>query len=228
MPHPPSLGQRLLAEVVGTMLLVVIGCGSVIANTISDGALGLVGVALTWGLLVTGLALGAGSTSGAHFNPAVTIALAVLRKIESRAVLPYIVAQVLGAAIGAAILAAIFGDKVALGVTQPAAALGITTGKAFAIEVILTAVLMFAITGAALSDAPAPSAPIMIGGVVACCVLMGGPLTACSMNPARSFGPALLAGNWTLQWLYWLAPITGALLAAGVAILFRGRSAVTA
>jgi MIP family channel proteins len=228
MTHPPSLGQRLLAEVVGTMLLVIIGCGSVIANSLSNGALGLVGVALTWGLLVTGLVLGGGSISGAHYNPAVTIGLAVLGKIESRAVLPYIGAQVLGAVIGAAVLSALFGDKVGLSVTQPAAALGITTVKALAIEMILTAMLMLAVSGAALSDAPAPSAPIMIGGVVAACVLMGGPLTACSINPARSFGPALVAGNWTMQWLYWVAPIAGAVLAALTAKAFRGRMLATA
>ncbi len=205
-----SLLRRSGAEFIGTYGLVTAGCGAIMVNA-QTGALTHVGIALTFGLIITVMIAATGHISGAHFNPAVTIAFAVTRHFPWREVVYYVAAQVLGAVLGALTLRLLIGDVAALGATIP-------TGevlKAFGIEVLLSAVLMFVIISVA-TDTKAIGAPaaLAIGFTVALDALWGGPLTGASMNPARSFGPALIAGQWDYHWVYWLAPITGALAGA--------------
>jgi MIP family channel proteins len=182
------------------------------------GSLTHVGVALAFGLIITVMIAATGHISGAHFNPAVTTAFAVTRHFPWREVPVYVASQVLGAALGALTLRLLFGNVAQLGVTLPAGSIG----QSFGLEILLTALLMFVIISVA-TDRKAISAPaaLAIGFTVAMDALWGGPISGASMNPARSFGPALVAGVWTDQWLYWLAPLIGASLGAVAYQLIR-------
>lgn len=202
--------RRSGAEFIGTYSLVTAGCGAIMVNA-QTGALTHVGIALTFGLIVTVMIAAIGHISGAHFNPAVTIAFAMTRHFPWREVMYYIVAQAAGAVLGALTLRVLIGDIAALGTTIPSG----SVLQAFGIEVLLTAVLMFVIISVA-TDTKAIGTPaaLAIGFTVALDALWGGPLTGASMNPARSFGPALIAGQWEYHWLYWLAPIIGAVVGA--------------
>jgi aquaporin NIP len=207
-----SLLRRAGAELIGTYALVTAGCGAIIVDA-TTGALTHVGVALTFGLIIMVMVAAAGHLSGAHFNPAVTLAFAVTRHFPWRDVLAYIAGQLIGAVLGALTLQALFGNIANLGAILP-------TGSAvqsFGIEILLTAVLMFVITAVATdSRAAGQLAALAIGATVALDALWGGPISGASMNPARSFGPALLAGVWRDQWVYWLGPVIGAVLGAAV------------
>jgi MIP family channel proteins len=202
----------------GTFALVTGGCGAIVVNH-ATGALGHVGVAASFGLVIMVMIAAVGHLSGAHFNPAVTVAFALTRHFPWRDVPAYIVGQLAGAAGGALVLRLWFGMEGALGVTLP-------TGGALrglGIEVLLTAVLMFVITAVATDTrAVGQLAAIAIGGTVALDALWGGPITGASMNPARSFGPALVAGVWGDQWIYWVGPLVGAALGAGLYQGLRG------
>ncbi|MEO7964994.1 MAG: aquaporin [Gemmatimonadaceae bacterium] len=207
------LPRRLVAEVVGTALLVSMGTGSVMTNAIAQGALGLVGVALTWGFLVTAIIAFVGGISGAHINPAVTIALTAAGKFPVREAPSYVAAQCGGAALGSMIVLATLGNVANLGATLPS----VGTGAAFGVEFLLSFVLMATVLGATSDDRwGGGGAAVVIGMAVALDVFVGGPLTGASMNPARSFGPALIGGRWDSQLLYWVAPIAGMLAAAFV------------
>jgi MIP family channel proteins len=175
------------------------------------GALTHVGIALTFGLIITVMIAATGHISGAHFNPAVTIAFALTRHFPWREVVYYVVAQISGAALGALTLRFLLGDAAGLGMTLPSGSIW----QSFGLEVVLTAVLMFVIISVA-TDTKAEGAPaaIAIGFTVALDALWGGPISGASMNPARSFGPALIAGQWEHHWLYWAAPIIGAAVGA--------------
>lgn len=205
-----SLWRRSAAECAGAFALVTGGCGAIVVNQ-ATGALGHVGVAASFGLVIMVMIAAVGHLSGAHFNPAVTVAFAVTRHFPWREVPLYVVGQLLGAVGGALVLRALFGPEAGLGVTVP-------TGsplRALGMEVLLTAVLMFVITSVATDTrAVGQLAAIAIGGTVALDALWGGPITGASMNPARSLGPALVAGVWRDQWIYWLAPLVGASLGA--------------
>jgi aquaporin NIP len=205
-----GLLRRSGAEFIGTFGLVTAGCGAIMVNT-QTGALGHVGIALTFGLIITVMIAATGHISGAHFNPAVTIAFAVTRHFPWREVIYYIVAQCLGAVLGALTLRLLIGDVAALGATLPSG----RVEQSFGLEVLLSAVLMFVIISVA-TDTKALGAPaaLAIGFTVALDALWGGPISGASMNPARSFGPAMIAGIWTDQWIYWIAPILGAVLGA--------------
>lgn len=207
-----ELIRRSVAEFIGTYALVTAGCGAIMVNAQTD-ALTHVGIALTFGLIITVMIAATGHISGAHFNPAVTIAFAVTRHFPWREVIYYVVAQVLGAVLGAITLRSLFGDIALIGATIP-------TGSAlqsFSLEVLLTAVLMFVIISVA-TDTRAVGTPaaLAIGFTVALDAMWGGPISGASMNPARSFGPALIAGVWDAQWIYWLAPVLGAIIGAVV------------
>lgn len=220
MPDTPPLTRRLVAEALGTALLVLVGTGCVMTNTIAPGALGLTGIALTWGFLVTALIATIGGISGAHINPAVTIALAVAGRHPVREVAPYILVQCAGASLGSFVLLATLGNVATLGATIPT----IPVGPALAVEFWMSFVLMATVVGATSDERwGGGGAAVVIGMAVALDVLMGGPLTGASMNPARSFGPALVGGRWGAQWIYWVAPIAGMSAAVPVLRWLRGR-----
>lgn len=220
MSDTPPLSRRLVAEALGTALLVLVGTGCVMTNTIAPGALGLTGIALTWGFLVTALIATIGGISGAHINPAVTVALAVAGRHPVREVAPYILVQCAGASLGSLVLLATLGDVATLGATIPT----ISVAPALAVEFWLSFVLMATVVGATGDERwGGGGAAVVIGMAVALDVLMGGPLTGASMNPARSFGPALVGGRWGAQWIYWVAPIAGMSAAVPVLRWLRGR-----
>ena len=208
MNGPPDLLRRALMEAIGTFALVFAGCGAIIADAERDGALGTVGIALVFGLIIMVMIYAGGHLSGAHYNPAVTVAFALARHFPAREAAAYIGAQVAGATLAALLLLAAWPDDPAnLGATVPS----VGTGTALLYEVVLTAFLMFVITAVATDTrAVGAAAAIAIGGTVALDALFGGPITGASMNPARSFGPALASGEWSDLWVYVVAPLVGA------------------
>lgn len=203
--------KESMTEAVGTFLLVFFGCGAIVINESSGGTLGLLGVALAFGLLVMTIVLAIGHISGAHINPAVTIAFACTKKFPWKHVPPYVVAQILGAIVGALVLKCTLASGDSLGMTLPSESLG----QAFFLEVILTAFLMFVVTSVA-TDARAQTefAALAIGATIVIDIFVGGLATGASMNPARSLGPALVAMNFDGLWLYVTAPIIGAIVGA--------------
>jgi aquaporin NIP len=207
-----GLGRRALAEGIATFALVFAGCGAIVAEAHYGQPLGAVGVALTFGLVIMVMVYATGHLSGAHINPAVTIAFTVTRHFPARDAIAYIAGQLTGAIAAALALLAIWpGQPGDLGATLP----HVGAGSALVYEVILTAFLMFVIMAVATDTrAVGAAAAIAIGGTVALDALFGGPVTGASMNPARSLGPALAAGRWQDIWIYLVGPVAGALLGA--------------
>jgi MIP family channel proteins len=216
----PDLGRRAAAEALAAFALVFAGCGAIVADAQYDGALGAVGVSLVFGLIIMVMVYATGHLSGAHINPAVTVAFTLSRHFPARDAAAYVAAQLVGATLGALVLLAVWPDQPAnLGATVPS----VGAGTAFVYELLLTAFLMFVIMAVATDTrAVGAAAAIAIGGTVGLDALFGGPVTGASMNPARSFGPALAAGEWTNFWLYVLAPLVGAALGAFAYQLVRG------
>ena len=212
MPERPGLLRRSVAEGFAAFALVFAGCGAVVTNATHRGALGSVGVSLVFGLVIMVMIYATGHLSGAHINPAVTIAFTITRHFPGRDAVAYICAQLVGATAGASLLLAVWSSKPAsLGATVPSVA----TGTALLYEVVLTAFLMFVIIAVATDTrAVGAAAAIAIGGTVGLDALFGGPITGASMNPARSFGPALASGTWTDFWIYVVGPIAGAAIGA--------------
>ena len=215
----PTLGRRAAAEALAAFALVFAGCGAIVADARYDGALGTVGIALVFGLIIMVMVYATGHLSGAHINPAVTVAFTVTRHFPGRDAVAYIAAQSLGATAGALLLLAVWTDKPAsLGATLPT----VGTGSALVYEIVLTAFLMFVIMAVATDTrAVGAAAAIAIGGTVGLDALFGGPVTGASMNPARSLGPAVAAGEWTDAWIYLVGPMLGAAVGA-FAYLVRG------
>lgn len=212
-----NAARRAGAEAVGTYALVTAGCGAIMVDAVT-GALTHVGVALTFGLIIMAMIAAAGHLSGAHFNPAVTVAFAVTRHFPWREVPLYIGSQVLGAIGGGLTLRLLFGPVANLGATLPRE----SAEQALGVELLLSAVLMFVITAVATDTrAVGQLAALAIGGTVALDALWGGPISGASMNPARSLGPALVAGIWQDQWIYWVGPLVGASLGAGLYQVLR-------
>jgi aquaporin NIP len=205
-----SLWRRVGAEGIGAYALVVAGCGAIMVNS-QTGALTHVGVALTFGLVIMVMIAATGHISGAHFNPAVTVAFALTRHFPWAEVPVYIGGQLAGAVAAAFTLLGLFGPVAQLGATLPAG----SVWQSFGLEVVLTAFLMFVVMAVATDTrAVGQLAALAIGGTVALDALFGGPISGASMNPARSLGPALVAGFWTHQWVYLVAPLIGASLGA--------------
>jgi aquaporin NIP len=216
----PDLARRALAEALAAFALVFAGCGAVIANTVHAGALGGIGVSATFGLVIMAMIYATGHLSGAHINPAVTIAFALTRHFPLRDALAYVAAQLAGATAGAlGLLAAWPGKPAHLGATLPS----VGAGTALLYEVLLTAFLMFVIVAVATDTrAVGAAAALAIGGTVGLDALFGGPITGASMNPARSLGPALASGTWHDFWIYVAGPVLGAALGALAYQLVRG------
>jgi aquaporin NIP len=223
MTRRPDLPRRALAEAFAAFALVFSGCGAIVADTRYHGALGAVGIAIVFGLIIMVMVYATGHLSGAHINPAVTIAFTLTRHFPARDAVAYVGAQVAGATAGALVLLAVWTGKSAhLGATLPSVAVG----SAVVYELVLTAFLMFVIMAVATDTrAVGAAAAIAIGGTVGLDALFGGPVTGASMNPARSLGPALVAGEWRDLWIYLVGPIMGAALGAFAYQLVRGEHA---
>ncbi len=220
MDRTLPLGRRAAAEGVATFALVFAGCGAIIANHKYGGALGVVGISLVFGLVIMVMVYATGHLSGAHINPAVTVAFTLTRHFPAREAVAYLAAQTAGATAAALVLLGVWTDKPAhLGATIPTVAVG----SAFLYEAILTALLMFVIMAVATDTrAVGAAAAIAIGGVIGLDALLGGPVTGASMNPARSFGPALVSGEWQDFWVYVGGPIVGGAVGAFAYQLVRG------
>jgi len=202
--------KKYIAEFIGTFTLVFCGCGAIVTNEFSQGIVTHSGIALTFGLVVMSLIYAFGEISGAHFNPAVTLAFTYAKKFPLKEVPKYILAQCIGAIIAAALLLVLFPDNEFLGTTLPK----IDVWRVFLFEIILTFFLMLVIINVSTgSKESGIMAGIAIGGVVWLEAQFAGPITGASMNPARSIGPALVSGHLEYLWLYILAPIIGAILA---------------
>jgi MIP family channel proteins len=200
-----------IAEAIGTFILIFAGTGAVMVNRISDGALTHLGISFVFGAVVAALIYALGHISGAHFNPAVTLAFWSSGFFPGRQVLSYIVAQVVGAIAASTTLRLSLGTIANLGATLP---LQDNWLQALILETILTFILMFVILGSGLDRrAPIGFAGLAIGLTVGLEAAFMGPITGASMNPARSLGPALVGGIWQHHWLYWIAPILGSQLA---------------
>lgn len=217
----PDLTRRALAEALAAFALVFAGCGAIVANTVHAGALGGIGVSATFGLIIMAMIYATGHLSGAHINPAVTIAFTLTRHFPLRDAVAYVAAQLAGATAGAFVLLAAWSGKPAhLGATVPS----VGAGTALLYEAILTAFLMFVIIAVATDTrAVGAAAALAIGGTVGLDALFGGPITGASMNPARSFGPELVLWRFDQLWIYWVGPLVGAALAVGIAWILRGR-----
>lgn len=206
-----TYSRELLAESIGTFTLVFAGTGAIIVDRLTQGAVTHLGISFVFGAVVTALIYALGHISGAHFNPAVTLAFWSSGFFPKNRVLPYALAQVLGAAIASEMLFLSFGSVAHLGATLPYQD---NWQQSFILETILTFILMLVILGSGLDRrAPIGFAGIAIGltvGLEAACM---GSITGASMNPARSFAPALISWTWQHHWLYWIAPILGAQLA---------------
>jgi glycerol uptake facilitator protein len=225
----PDLGRRLVAETIGTTLLVVFGAGSVVAAlTLGNGELNYAGlgmIALAFGLVVAIVIYAFGTTSGAHINPAVSFSLALRGRFPWPEVPPYVVAQLLGAVVGGLLIVAVFGkaDAVRAGVGLTKLGDGVSHGSGFVAEVLGTFLLVGTIMALAVDRrAPAGWAGLMIGLAVTCEILLVGPVSGGSVNPARTFGPYLISeifgGStpWGQLWVYWAGPLVGGGLAAVV------------
>lgn len=214
VPNPRTPALRLLrdatAEAVGTFALVFAGCGAMIVAAKTP-AMTHPAVAATFGLVIMVMVYAIGHISGAHFNPAVTVAFAMSGCFSWRVVPAYIAAQVVAALVASATLATLFGDVANLGATSPTGAVG----ASFALEVVLTFFLMFVIMSVATDGRAVSSmSGCAIGGTVALCALFGGPVSGASMNPARSLGPAVVSGALEHVWIYVVAPVVGAVAGA--------------
>jgi MIP family channel proteins len=220
-----KLSTSLLAEFIGTFALIFIGAG---AGALGVG--GLVGVALAHGFVIVGFAYAYGHISGTHINPAVTIGVWTAGKIETVRALSYIAVQLLGGVVGAFALAHVLGGiQTGLGATtlnhalQVGAAGGVTINVTPAMGAVLEAILTFflvnAVMNAGISGKATIPGGLAIGLTLAFCILMGGPLTGASLNPARTFGPAVVTNNFADLWVYFVGPIAGAVVAG---LLYRG------
>ena len=212
--------QRYISEFIGTFALVFCGSGAVIMNDVSGGTVTHVGIAITFGLIVMAMIYSIGEISGAHINPAVTIAFWASGRFDKKDVLPYITAQMIGALLASSVLYLLFPLHETQGATLPFG----SAMQSFILEVILTFILMFVIIKVSTgSKETGTMAGIAIGGVVGLEAMFAGPITGASMNPARSIAPAIFSGNFEHLWLYIAAPIIGALLAIVACRAIKGK-----
>ena len=207
------------AEAVGTFALIFVGAGSIVADSYSGGAVGLVGIALAHGLVLAVMVSATMNISGGHINPAVTFGFLVTGRIGAGDALGYWIGQFAGAVLAAASLLAAFPavDAAATGLGTPVPTVGVTPAAGILVEGILTFFLMFVIFGTAVDpNRPKGLGGFAIGLTLGLAVLVGGPVTGASLNPARTFGPAIVSGTWTGHAIYWVGPLLGATAAAFV------------
>ena len=219
-----ELSKRLAAELVGTFWLVLGGCGSaVLAAAFPNVGIGLLGVSLAFGLTVLTMAYAIGHISGCHLNPAVSVGLMVGGRFKGSELIPYVIAQVLGAIVAAAVLYFIASGKAGFDLASGLASNGYadhspgnySAASGFVTEVVMTFMFLLIILGATDKRVPAGFAPIAIGLALTLIHLISIPVTNTSVNPARSTGPALIVGGWAVAqlWMFWVAPLIGAALA---------------
>ncbi|OZM58110.1 aquaporin [Lottiidibacillus patelloidae] len=214
--------RKLLAEFIGTYFLVFAGTGAIIVNELT-GLITHVGIALTFGLIVTVLIYSFGHVSGAHFNPAVTIGFLCMKQISMKKSIYYILVQIIGAICASLTLKLLFPSNKLLGTTLPT----YSWQQSFLLEIILTFLLMTVIFNSAVSaKAVKPLAGIAIGATVGLEAMFAGPITGASMNPARSLGPALVSQHLSHLWIYVVATIIGAILAAVIYKILKDNNEV--
>jgi aquaporin NIP len=202
--------KKVVAEFFGTFALVFAGTGAITINDVSGGTITHVGIALTFGLVVLAMIYALGDVSGAHLNPAVSIGFWISGRFPIASLLPYIGAQLSGAVVASAILRVLFPQHATLGTTFPAG----TEWQSFLLEVILTFILMLVILNVSTgAKEKGITAGIAVGAVIALEAMFAGPICGASMNPARSFAPALVTFKLASLWIYLLAPVLGAVLA---------------
>jgi aquaporin Z len=218
---PRQEWRRLFAEILGTFFLVLVGAGGGVVDAVSNGAIGRGAAVTAPGLMVMAIILFMGTVSGAHLNPAVTLGFAVRGDFPWRRVPGYIVAELLGSTLAVLLLAAMFGKVGSLGATEPGP--GISDGQAMLMELILTVGLFSVILGtASRSQNLGPLSALAVGAYIVLAGLWSSPISGASMNPARSFGPDLVLGNFDHYWVYVVGPILGAAIAVGFAFILRG------
>ena len=199
--------KKLAAEFIGTFSIVFAGTGAIVIDETTGGAVTHVGVALTFGLIVLAMIYTVGDISGAHLNPAVSLGFFAARRFPLRQAIPYIASQCGGALAASGMLRLLFPQNEMLGTTDPAG----SAIQSFVLELILTAILMFAILSVSTGGAEKGiTAGIVVGAVIGLEAMFAGPICGASMNPARSLGPAVVSGHFTYLWIYLLAPAIGA------------------
>ena len=201
--------KKYLAEFIGTFILVFCGTGVVIVDQLYNAGLGLLGISILWGLVVIALIYVFGPISGTHINPAVTVAVAIKQGMPKKDILFYILAQILGATLGSIALYFLFPEHKSLGTTTPSG----SHLQSFLMELILTFILMLTILGATAKKENESIAGIIIGMVLIGIIMVGGPVSCASFNPARTLGPAIVSGVYDGLWIYLTAPIAGTVLA---------------
>jgi len=203
--------KKYWAELLGTYILVFVGAGAIVIDSVTGGGVSHLGIGLTFGLVVMAMIYTIGDVSGAHINPAVTIAFAVAKRFPKSEIFPYVSFQIIGAILASATLYFLFPGSVTMGQTLP---LNDNWLQSFVLELILTFILMFVILNVSTgAKEKGITAALAIGGVVAFEATFAGPICGASMNPARSIGPALFSGDLTHLWLYIVATTLGAVLA---------------
>lgn len=214
--------NKYLSELLGTFALVFCGTGAIVIDQQSDGAVTHVGIAITFGLIVMAMIYSLGDISGAHMNPAVTVAFTIAKRFPVKQVLPYVISQLLGALLASAALKYLFPSNETLGATLPAG----TEMQSFILEFILTFFLMLVIINVAPgSKEQGMFAGLAIGFTVLLEAMFAGPICGASMNPIRSISPAIVSGHLEHLWIYIVAPIAGAAFAIPVCKILHNKNA---
>ena len=221
--NPRHEWRRLFSELLGTFFLVLVGAGGAVVDAVSHGSIGRAASVTAPGLMVLAIILFMGAVSGAHLNPAVSLAFALRGDFPWRRVPGYIIVQLIGSYLACLFLWAMFGKVGMLGATEPGS--GITDTQALLTELVLTVGLVSVILGtASRAQNLGPISALGVGAYIILAGLWSSPISGASMNPARSFGPDLALGNFTHYWVYVVGPIAGGAIAVGVAWILRGRS----
>ena len=206
------------AEFLGTFTLCFIGQGAIVVNQLTGGQPGLLGIAMAYGLAIAVMVSALGSTSGGHFNPAVTLGFVVTGRQSMTSAITYWISQILGAVVASGVLRAVMpgeaGALVHYGATTVAPGVGVS--QALLLEFVLTFLLVTSVWGTAVDERAPRIGGLGIGLCVLMCVLVGGPITGAALNPARAFGAALVSGTWGSHWIYWVGPLLGGAAAARV------------